>query len=150
MTTNKLQKQIAAIESSIESGAVKVNYKRPYAIRDDLLVYKGKKDITQTELAKRVGVNPTSFGHFLHFQYKNQMNAKQNSAYWAAAEFLAMEKAKEKRAALQAQLPHDKQGVGNARNGNEDEGEHEQLGAPAKRAKAGESAVESHSAIAPA
>jgi hypothetical protein len=78
------------------------------------------------------------------------MNAKQNSAYWAAAEFLAMEKAKEKRATLQAQLPHDKQGVGNARNGDEDEHEHEQLGAPAKRAKAGDSAVESHSAVAPA
>jgi hypothetical protein len=93
-------------------------------------------------------VNPTSVGHFLHFQYKIAMNAKQNSAYWAAAEFLATEKAREKRATLQAQLPHDKQGVGNARNGNEDEGE--QLCASAKRAKTGDSAAEWHSSVAPA
>jgi hypothetical protein len=73
-------------------------------------------------------VNQTSFGHFFHFQYNN---AKQDSAYWAAAEFLATEKVVEKRATLQAQLPHGKQGVGNARNGDEDEDEHEQLGAPA-------------------
>jgi hypothetical protein len=93
-------------------------------------------------------VNPTSVGNFLHFQYKIAMNDKQNSAYWAAAEFLATEKAREKRATLQAQLPHDKQGAGNARNGNEDEGE--QLCASAKRAKTGDSAAECHSSVAPA
>jgi hypothetical protein len=143
MAPNQLQKQIATLESNIHSGAVKTTYKTPNAIRDDLLTYKIKNQLTQAQLADRVGVNPASFVHFLTYRYKDPMMAQQNRVYLTAARFLALEKAKEKVAALQAQLPHDRQA------GHYD-GRSEQCGAPAKRAKTADVGGESHSSVAPA
>jgi hypothetical protein len=50
MAPNKLQKQIATLESNIHSGAVKTTYKTPNAIRNDLLTYKIKNQLTQPSL----------------------------------------------------------------------------------------------------
>jgi hypothetical protein len=144
MAPNKLQKQIATLESNIHSGAVKTTYKTPNAIRTDLLTYKIKNELTQAQLADRVGVNPASFVHFLTYRYKDPMMAQQNRVYLTAARFLALEKAKEKVAALQAQLPHDKQ----ADSKTHGDGRSGQCGAPAKRAKASDGGGESHSSVA--
>jgi hypothetical protein len=93
-----------------------------------------------------VGVNPASFVHFLTYRYKDSMMAQQNRVYLTAARFLAVEKAKEKVAALQAQLPHDRQ-AGSETHG---DGRTEQCGAPAKRAKTADVGGEAHYSVAPA